>query len=149
MRPTRLIPLLTLAVLASAGPVAADSVYHTERLLFTPVGDASGSGMVVNIHPNGPEIYARERYTLTDAAPNETYQVFLLIYAPSVTCTGTPFAVNTASLQTNVSGNGSSQGMFRPEDVAALRGLSFGISWEVRLDGDVHYETDCTVVTLD
>jgi len=48
-------------VLASSAAVRADQVYHTERLLLEPIDGAAGTGMVVNVHPNGPERYAIER----------------------------------------------------------------------------------------
>src|SRR5829696_8976759 len=78
---TGLVVIAAAAVLglAFAGTAAADSAYHTERLALRGVAGAPGGGMVVNIHANGPNVYAHEIYTLSHAVPG-TYQVVLSIY---------------------------------------------------------------------
>lgn len=136
------------AVLAAAfvGGAAADGVYQTERLQLSGLGGASGRGMVVNIHPNGPNVYAHEVYTLRDAVPG-SYQVFLNLFTTSLNCTGPSAALPTATITTNAVGNGQADVKFTPEDVAALRGMTFSISWTVT--GPATYVTACTVVTLD
>ena len=136
------------AVLASAfvGTAAADRVYHTERLELRGVGGAPGGGMVVNAHPNGPNVYAHEVYTLRQAVPG-TYQVSLNVFTSSLDCTGTSGVIPTATLTTNGSGNGRADVKFTPADVGALRGMTISISWTVA--GPATYVTDCTVVTLD
>ena len=130
-----ILVLAATAVLAAAfvGTAAADRVYHTERLELSGVAGAPGGGMVVNIHPNGPNVYAHEIYTLRQAVPG-TYQVFLNVFPTSLNCTGPTTAIPTAALTTN-------------GDVAALRGMTFSISWTVA--GPATYVTACTVVTLD
>jgi hypothetical protein len=144
----QILVLIATAVVAAAsvGTAAADRVYHTERLELTGVAGAPGGGMVVNIHPNGPNVYAHEIYMLRHALPG-TYQVFLNIFPTSLNCTGTTVAIPTATLITNGGGTGEAEGKFAPEDVAALRGMTFSISWAVV--GPATYETACTVVTLD
>ena len=62
--------------LCLAGAAAADAVYHSERLELAGLAGAPGGGMVVNVHTNGPQVYAHEIYTLRDAVPG-TYQVIL------------------------------------------------------------------------
>jgi hypothetical protein len=144
----RMLILTVTAFLAAAfvGTAAADDVYHTERLELSGVGDAPGRGMVVNIHPNGPNVYAHEIYALSHAVPG-TYQVFLNVFPTSLNCTGPSAALPTAMLTTNAIGNGRAEVKFTPEDVAALRGMTFSISWTVA--GPATYVTACTVVTLD
>ena len=144
----QILVVIATAVLAAAfaGTAAADRVYHTERLELRGVGGAPGGGMVVNIHPNGPNVYAHEIYTLRKAVPG-TYQVFLNLFPTSLNCTGPSAALPTATITTNAIGNGRADVKFTPEDVGALRGMTFSISWSVV--GPATYVTACTVVTLD
>jgi hypothetical protein len=135
-----------LAAAALAGTAAADAAYHTERLELSGLGGAPGGGMVVNVHPNGPEVYAHEIYTLRHAVPG-TYQVILNVFPTSLDCTGTALALPTATLETNALGNGRADVKFIPEDVTGLRGMTFSISWTVT--GPATYVTACTVVVLD
>lgn len=130
-----------------AGAAAADSAYHTERLPLVGTGGAPGGGMVVNIHTNGPQVYAHEIYTLRHAVPG-TYQVLLNVFPASGDCTGPSlFSVPTATIETNAVGNGQASFKFTPEDVAPFRGLTFSISWTV--SGPATYASSCTSVTLD
>jgi hypothetical protein len=139
--------MLVVAVAAVfAGWAFADSVYHTERLALQPVSGAPGGGMVVNVHPNGNIVYAHEIYSLSGAVPG-TYQVTLHLFATTLDCSGPSVAIPTATLVTNAQGNGEADAKFTPEDVAALRGMTFSINWTV--SGPATYATDCTVVTLD
>ncbi len=144
----RILVFMATAVLAATfvGPATADRVYHTERLELSGVGGAPGGGMVVNIHPNGPNVYAHEIYTLRHAVPG-TYQVSLNVFPTSLSCTGPSAALPTATLRTNAIGNGWADVKFTPQDVASLRGMTFSISWTVA--GPATYVTACTVVTLD
>jgi len=144
----RLFILAATAFLAAAfvGTATADQVYHTERLELKGVGGAPGGGMVVNIHPNGPNVYAHEIYTLRHAVPG-TYQVSLNLFLTSLDCTGATAALPTAMLTTNATGNGRADVKFTPEDAAEIRNMTFSISWTVA--GPATYVTACTVVTLD
>jgi hypothetical protein len=144
----QILVLMATAVVAAAsvGTAAADRVYHTERLELTGVAGAPGGGMVVNIHPNGPNVYAHEIYALRHAVPG-TYQVFLNIFQASLDCTGSTLALPTAILTTNGRGNARADAKFTPEDAAAIRGMTFSINWTVT--GPATYRTACTVVTLD
>ena len=102
--------------------------------------------MVVNIHPNGPSVYAHEIYTLRKAVPG-TYQVVLNLFPTSLNCAGSSTAIPTATITTNASGNGQADVKFTPADAAALRGMTISIKWTVA--GPAMYVTTCTVVTLD
>jgi hypothetical protein len=143
-----ILVLAASAVVAAAfvGTATADQVYHTERLQLNGVGGAPGGGMVVNIHPNGPNVYAHEIYTLRHAVPG-TYQVSLNLFPTSLDCTGETAALTTATLTTNATGNGRADVKFTPQDVGGLRGMTLSISWTVA--GPATYVTACTVVTLD
>ena len=136
--------MLGAAVLA--GGAAADAVYHSERLELAGLAGAPGGGMVVNVHTNGPQVYAHEIYTLRDAVPG-TYQVILNVFPTSLDCTGTVLAIPTATLVTNARGNGRADVKFTPEDVTGFRGMTFSLSWTVT--GPATYVTGCTVVVLD
>jgi hypothetical protein len=140
--------LAATATLAAAfiGSATADQVYHTERLKLNGVSGAPGGGMVVNIHPNGPNVYAHEIYRLSHAVPG-TYQVSLNVFPTSLDCTGATAVLPTAMLTTNATGNGRADVKFTPEDVASLRHMTFSISWTVA--GPATYVSACTVVTLD
>jgi hypothetical protein len=146
MRGTLGLAAVTLAAAALAGTAAADAVYHSERLDLKGVAGAPGGGMVVNVHTNGPQVYAHEIYTLRQAVPG-TYQVILNVFPTSLDCTGMALAVPTATLETNARGNGRADVKFTPEDVAGFRGMTFSLSWTVT--GPATYVTSCTVVVLD
>ena len=150
MRGKFLVAVLGLATAAAAatfaGTAAADNVYHTQRLLLNGVGGAPGGGMVVNIHANGPRVYAHEIYLLRHAVPG-TYQVSLTLFPTSLDCTGPSMAIPTATIETNARGNGRADVKFTPDDVGALRGTTVSVSWSVA--GPATYVTACTVVTLD
>ena len=143
-----ILVIAATAALAAAfvGTAAADRVYHTEHLELSGVGGAPGGGMVVNIHANGPNVYAHEIYTLRKAVPG-TYQVVLNLFPTSLNCSGSSTAIPTATITTNATGNGQADVKFTPADAAALRGMTISIKWTVA--GPAMYVTTCTVVTLD
>ena len=145
MRQFLVLGVTVVIAAAFAASAAGDAVYHTERLTLSSAS-AQGGGMVVNAHPNGPNVYAHEIYQLRDAVPG-TYQVFLNIFPGSLDCTGSSSALPTAQLVTNSVGTGQADAKLTPEDVAALRGMTFSINWTVT--GPATYVTPCTVVTLD
>ena len=146
---TTLFALLAL----SATSVAADAVYHTDQIAIQSVGGASGSGTVINIHPNGPTVFASERYMLRDAEPNATYQVWLVVDAAELDCAFSELPVlMAAAVTTNAVGNATTPAdfYFTPEAVPpCLRDQSFPIHWEVTLDGQLTHQTDPIIVTLD
>jgi hypothetical protein len=140
--------LIAVAVLAAtlATAASADSAYRTERLELRGLNGAPGSGMVVNIHPNGPIVYAHEVYVLSGAVAG-TYQVALNIFPASLTCSGGSAVIPTATIETNAHGNGRADVKFTPADAAGIRGLTLSANWTVT--GPATYVTDCTVITLD
>lgn len=145
-----LVALGLLILAMSVSIAAADDVYHSEHVDLMPVGGASlRSGFVENIHSNGPQIYALERYILNGASPNTGYQVTLLLYLFDTGCSTTPVSVPTAAVQTNASGNGTAQAVFTPADVPPTLQGTHGIRWEVSTGGIVAYETACSAATLD
>ena len=130
---------------------SADSVYHSEHLPLVVVGGAPlHHGFVENIHPNGPQVYAHEIYSLKGALANTTYQVFLLVHLGDPGCdssTATNFGFT--ELTTNGGGNGTAD-RFIPSVPLEIRNQTHGVRWEVRLsDGTLVYRTACTNVTLD
>jgi hypothetical protein len=143
--------ILVFVLAASAAAVlaagaSADAVYHTTVVPLLPTGGAPGSGSVVNIHTNGPTVYAHELYRLKQAQPG-SYQVTLHIYA-NTTCSDQPVAeIPTATLDTNAVGNGEADVKFTPADADGLRGLTVSAIWTVV--GPVGYATECSVITLD
>lgn len=154
MRRARVVLTALFALLAlSATPVAADAVYHTDQLVLQPAGGAIGSGRVVNIHPNGPMVFASERYMLRGAEPNATYQVWLIIDAAELDCAFTEVPIlMAAAVSTNRAGNATTPAdfYFTPGGVPpCLRNQSFPIHWEVMLDGQLTHQTLPTTVTLD
>jgi hypothetical protein len=134
--------LLTLLVGTSSAN--ADRVYHTERLELAPVegSDEAGTGMVVNIHPNGPVIGAQERYQLRNATPHTEYVVWIVI--------GEQDFFATATLHTDRHGNGHAKARFSAEDLAPFSGAVIpGLKWVLRSDGVDAYETPETTVSID
>ena len=134
--------LLTLVVGTSTA--GADSVYHTERLELTPVDGSgeTGSGMVVNIHPNGPIVGAQERYQLRDAMPNTDYVVWIVI--------GGGDFLPTATIHTDRHGNGHAKARFSAEELAPFSGAVIpGVKWVLRSGGDDVYETPETTISID
>jgi hypothetical protein len=146
-----IIVLLGVGMLASVRSAAADAAYHTERLALEPVDDAPlRSGFVVNIHANGPNVYAHENYQLNGAAANTTYGVYLNIFVGNTSCEGAPdLVLNTAALVTNPAGNGAAYSVITPEMAEPIRGLTISAYWQVWNEAVVDYQTGCTVVTLD
>jgi hypothetical protein len=132
---------------------SADRVYHSEHLPLVAVGGAPlEQGFVENVHPNGPQVFAHEIYSLNGALPNTTYQVFLLVHLGDPGCdnsTATNFG--STDLTTNAGGNGTADRFIPTETVPlAIRDQTHGVRWEVRLpDGTLVYQTACTNVTLD
>lgn len=130
---------------------SADRVYHSEHLPLIAVGGAPlHHGFVENIHPNGPQVYAHEIYSLKGALPNTTYQVFLLVHLGDPGCDASTAAnFGFTELSTNARGNGTAD-RFIPTVPLEIRNQTHGVRWEVRLsDGTLVYRTACTNVSLD
>ena len=136
--------------MAMAAPAAADQAFHTERIPLSAVAGAPlTSGAVIDVHAQGPTIYAQERYVLVGAEPGITYQVTLLVYSDPA-CTALLFPLPTATMTTNAAGNAHGKATFYPQDVEGLPRTTFYIDWQVSVQGGaVAYSTGCTPVMLD
>jgi hypothetical protein len=144
--------LACLAALAVVPSAQADSVYHSQHLALTPVGDAPlRSGFVENIHANGPQVFAHEVYALNGATPRTDYDVTLLLYPLDPTCSGSPIAVPEITLTTNAAGDAVGVNTFDVATVDAfgIRHATHGIVWEVVGSNGDTYVTACSAVTLD
>jgi len=149
-----LVGVLAL-VLTPLTAVVADQVFHSQRLSFslTAAGVLDGhpelrSGHVVDIHANGPQIGALERYMINGAKPNTSYQVILHVFDGG--CEGDPFGlIPTAILETDAHGNAHGQAVFTPEQLAPFAGMVFGIRWTLVADVVIAYQTPCIVVAVD
>jgi hypothetical protein len=150
---------LAFLLLASASPALADQSNHTTQLplALTPAGEAAGypalrAGQVVNIHANGPVVFAIENYLLNGAKPMTAYAVVLDFYAGS--CGGAfafPF-VNGVTLTTDANGDARGQARITPEQVTSfgLHNTDWGIVWTfVDGAGVAAYSTPCTDVHID
>ena len=128
---------------------SADRVYHSEHLPLL-AADGAQHGFVQNIHPNGPQVYAHEIYSLKGALPG-SYQVFLLVHLGDPGCdssVATDFG--PTALTTNAAGNGTADRFILPSSVPLeIRNQTHGVRWEVRTGDTVVYQTACTNVTLD
>lgn len=136
-----------------AAPAAADQTFHTSRYELIPVAGAPlRSGSVIDIHAEGPRIYAQERYHLSGALPSTVYQVVLRIHL-AADCGAASFiaALPTATMSTNGAGNARGSVTFRPADAAALAAAQdeYGLVWQVTADDQVVYTTRCQTVALD
>jgi len=152
IRPVLAVLATAAAALAFVSAASADQVFHTLHAELTPVGDAPlQSGFVNDIHVNGPQIAALERYVVNGAAPNATYQVTILVWPADPSCSGTPpVALPTSTLTTNARGNGEADFTFPAGGPpTGLEGLESGIAWTLSLGDVVQYQTGCNTLTLD
>jgi hypothetical protein len=141
---------------AVASTAIADQYFHTVHLDLTPIGsEPLKSGFVEDIHTNGSQIAALERYVLVGAAPDTTYTVALNIYATDPTCTATtpaPRVIQSATFTTNAAGNGEGEHTFVqtapwPPPVPPTLRTEY-IQWVVSDASGPQYETPCTLVVL-
>ena len=146
-------PLVLVAALAAlffTSAAAADQFFHTAHLDLTPIGDAPlRSGFINDVHTQGVQIGAQERYVLNGALPDTTYSVALWIYARgSGSCAGSPLVRFTAAtITTNAAGNGEAGRTFPANPNAPPPGLApTPIKWVVSLNGVPQYETACALV---
>jgi hypothetical protein len=140
-----------LGALVLAPVAAGDRVNHAQHIALEPVASAPlQSGFVENIHANGPQIYAQERYVLNHALPSSTFEVHLVAYPFDPSCTSAPVDFGFVTLTTNGAGNGVARRTFQVSDVPLeLRDATHGIRWEVRSGATTIYATGCEAVTLD
>ncbi len=149
-----LVGIAALMLMVATGPAAsADAIYHTQKIAFMPVAAGTGGGgFVVNIHANGPNVFAHEEYVVKGAQPLTTYVVTLQVsLASDTTCSSPIGAVVTARITTNPAGNGTAFHVFTPEDISAfgLHGLTIHPLWTLSTGGEVVYKTECATAQLD
>ena len=136
--------------LAMAVPASADQAFHTQHIPLSAVADAPlKSGAVIDVHTEGPTVYAQERYVLVGVEPGTTYQVTLLVHTDPA-CTALLFPISTATMTTNAAGNAHGKATFFPQDVEGLPRTTYYIEWQVSVQGGaVVYSTGCIPVMLD
>lgn len=142
--------LCLVAALATAAPAFADSVYPSQHIpLAAAEGAPLAKGFVENIHTNGPQIFALERYVLVGAAPSTEYQVAIQIYGdPGATVS--LGAMPTIAFRTNGVGNGVGRFTLPLSGVPeAFHGLTIYLVWELTTSGAVAYKTLVSKVVLD
>jgi hypothetical protein len=154
-----LILVGTLALLLAPITLAlADQDFHTERLSFflTAEGAAAEpphpplrSGHIVDIHANGPQIGALERYMINGAQANSSYDVVLELFEGDCEGAESP-SMTTTTLETNQQGNAHGGFVFTAEDLVPFSGAVVGVRWTlVDVEGIIAYATPCIVVTVD
>jgi hypothetical protein len=142
------LALLALPVLATTA--SADQVFHTLHADVVPVGSAPlHVGFVNDVHTNGVQNAAHERYVLNGALPGTTFQVTIHLFLFDPTCSTAPLAIPTATLQTNGSGNGEAKAEFPAGPPSPLAGFTHGILWQFSIGSTVVYQTGCYPVTTD
>ena len=148
--------VVTAAVAAFATVVStatADQYFHTSHADLSPIGSAPlQSGFVNDIHTNGAEIAAQERYQLNGALPDTTYTVALHLSFVDSTCTVVNATLTTATFTTNSAGNGEAghtffqTGPWPPTGPPTIRTVY--IRWVVSDTAGPQYQTDCIAVSL-
>ena len=145
-----LLCLTAAMAMAAATPALADSVYPSQHIPLASVDGAPlATGFVENIHVNGPQIFALERYVLVGASPTTEYQVTIKIYGdPDATMS--LGALPTVAFRTNVVGNGVGRFTLPLSGVdQGLHGLTLYLVWELSTGGAVAYQTPVSMVVLD
>lgn len=148
----KLLPFVAglVAVLALATPAQADQVYHSTQIPLSPIGSAPlRDGFVENIHANGPVVFAHEEYHLSGAMANTNYHVQLLLFPLNSTCSGSPFAIQSATFSTDAAGNGNADKVFTPADADGLHNTTDSAIWQFLSNGVVQYQSACSVIVLD
>lgn len=145
-RPVATAVLVAALSATLAGTAHADKVFHTTTYPLIPVGGSSVSGTVVDIHAQGPRIYAQERYRLVGATPGATYAMNLLAYSDSACSAFVLGAPATATMTANVAGIAKGAHTFPP---LGLTPGTLYLRWQVTTAGAVVSQTDCVAVALD
>lgn len=137
-------------VLGWAPTAQADQTFHTTRYALSSVDDGSLHGSVIDIHTQGPTIYAQERYVLRNVRPGQTYVMNLYAYSdPGCTDLVVPVP-GTATMTANVAGNAHGATTFVPAAVEGLPRTTYHLRWQVTdSTGAVAYQTACVAVALD
>ena len=146
----RLAVMTGLVLLVPALPAQADQDFHTTQYPLSSVVDGSAHGWVIDIHAQGPRIYAQERYLLRDVGPGQTYVMNLYAYSDS-DCGDLVVPVpGTATMTANIAGNARGGTTFTPAAVEGLPRTTYYLRWQVTdATGAVAYQTACVAVALD
>lgn len=149
-RPLIGLSLLAALVLGWSPTAQADQDFHTTKFPLSSVADGSPHGWVIDIHAEGPTIYAQERYLLRDVVPGQTYVMNLYAYSDS-TCTDLVVPVlGTATMTANTGGNARGATTFVPADVEPLPRTTYHLRWQVTdAEDTVLFQTACVAVALD
>lgn len=149
--PRSVVVLGTAALVLGSSPTAqADPAFHTTRYPLSSVADGSVHGWVLDIHTQGPRIYAQERYRLQDVVPGQTYVMNLYAHSDPGCRTLVVAVPATATMTANAAGNAHGAATFVPADVEPLPRTTYYLRWQVTdSSGGVAYETGCVAVTLD
>jgi hypothetical protein len=145
------VVLGTAALVLGWSPTAqADQVFHTTKYPLSSVGDESAHGWVVDVHTQGPKIYAQERYLLRDVNPGQTYVMNLYAYSdPNCSDLVVPVP-GTATMTANAAGNAHGATTFVPAAVEGLPRTTYYLRWQVTDGtGAAVYQTACVAVALD
>ena len=146
-----IIVLWTAALVLGLSPTArADQDFHTTQYPLSSVADGSAHGWVIDVHTQGPRIYAQERYLLHDVSPGQTFVMNLYAYSdPDCTDLVVPVP-GTATMTANVAGNAHGTATFVPAAVEGLPRTTYHLRWQVTdSTGAVVYQTACVAVALD
>lgn len=151
-----LVVVIGLAAALGSTAVLADRAYHTHRIPITASGldghPELKAGAVVNIHAEGPNVYAVERYMLNGAAPDTAYWIVIQIWFDPA-CEVVMFdELPTMPLVTDANGNASGMLVFTPEDMVGLPKGPVNARVSLRVgapDGPEAYGTACSVVMID
>lgn len=149
-----LVGIAALMLMVVTGPAAsADGTYHTQKIPFVPVAAGTGGGgFLVNIHANGPNVFAHEEYVVQGVQPLTTYEVTLQVsLANDPTCSSPIGTMVTATITTNPKGNGTAFHVFTPEDISLfnLHNSTIHPLWTLSTGGKVVYTTGCQTAQLD
>jgi hypothetical protein len=166
-----LVRMAAISLLAFLGvgflsaSVFADQSFHTVRLplVLTAGGQGAGfpqltSGQVVDIHANGPTVYAIERYMINGAPPDTSLQVADVAWIGGCPSSYPPLSSANIVLPTvllTTDSNGFAQGgiTITPSLITefGLHGVTLGIIWTLTSDSRiVVYSTpSCINVALD
>ena len=145
------VVLGTAALVLGWSPTAqADPTFHTAQYPLSSVADGSAHGWVVDIHAQGPRIYAQERYLLQDVVPGQTYVMNLYAHTDPGCRTLVVAVPGTATMTANAAGNAHGAATFVPAAVEGLPRTTYYLRWQVTDGtGAVAYETGCVAVALD
>jgi hypothetical protein len=139
--------LMVIGLLVIPSGVAfADQLYHTDRLplhSLIPSEYPLRNGMVINLHPNGPNNMSIEHFMLNGAKPNTTYEL-CRVFQGETSYGGIPippeWPTDTGySIQTDSQGNGNCTIHLTPEYLAPFQPRTFTGKFVLMVGGSPVY----------